>query len=172
MEPMKAILSVFDKAGLAAFATALLERGLELIATEGTARELQKSRIPVTRVADFTGSPELLGGLVKTLHPRIHAAIATGEIGIVVVNLIPPAQGAKPLETMDIGGVALIRSAIKNFEQVAVIVDPAQYDGILEEIRDTGDITRETKVKLAKEALKDIIEYDATIERLLALYSP
>ena len=170
---MKAILSVYNKAGVAALARALHDRRVELIATEGTARELQKSRIPVTRVADFTGSPELLGGTVKTLHPRIHAAIATGEIGMVVINLIPPGHGTeKPLEKMDLGGVALIRSAIKNFEEVAVIVDPAQYDGILEEIRDTGDITRETKVKLAKEALKDIIEYDATIERLLALYSP
>jgi len=164
---MKAILSVYNKAGVATFARALHDRRVELIATEGTARELQKSRIPVTRVADFTGSPELLGGLVKTLHPRIHAAIATGEIGIVVVNLIPPAQGAKPLETMDIGGVALIRSAIKNFEQVAVIVDPTQYNRILEEIRDAGDITRETKVRLAKEALHYIMDYDSDIARLL-----
>jgi phosphoribosylaminoimidazolecarboxamide formyltransferase/IMP cyclohydrolase len=167
---MKAILSVFDKAGVAAFAKALHEKGIELIATEGTARELEKSGIPVTRVADFTGYPELLGGQVKTLHPRIHAAIATGEIGMVVVNLIPPAHGPeKTLDKMDLGGVALLRSGIKNQEQVAVIVDPAQYDGILEEIRDAGSLTRETKVRLAKKALRDILEYDATIAKLLAL---
>jgi phosphoribosylaminoimidazolecarboxamide formyltransferase/IMP cyclohydrolase len=165
---MKAILSVYNKAGVAAFARALHEGGVELIATEVTARVLEQSGIPVTRVADFTGSPELLDGTVKTLHPRIHAAIATGEIGVVVVNLIPPGHGTeKPLEKMDLGGVALIRSAIKNFEEVAVIVDPAQYDGILEEIRDTGDITRETKVRLAKEALHYIMDYDSDIARLL-----
>jgi phosphoribosylaminoimidazolecarboxamide formyltransferase/IMP cyclohydrolase len=167
---MKAIISVFDKTGVVAFATALHEGGIELIATEGTARELEKSGIPVTRVVDFTGSPELLGGKVKTLHPRIHAAIATSEIGMVVVNLIPPAHGPeKSLERMDLGGVALIRSGIKNYEQVAVIVDPAQYDGLLEEIRDMGDITRETKVRLAKEALKEILDYDAAIAKILAL---
>ena len=166
---MKAILSVFDKAGVAAFAKALHERGFELIATEGTARALEKSGIPVTRVADFTGSPELLDGLVKTLHPRIHAAIATDEIGMVVVNLIPPAQeGAeKTLERMDLGGVALLRSGIKNFEHVAVIVDPAQYDGILEEIRDVGNIARERKVRLAKEAFGYLMAYDRKVAELL-----
>jgi phosphoribosylaminoimidazolecarboxamide formyltransferase/IMP cyclohydrolase len=165
---MKAILSVFDKTGIAAFANALHEGGIELIATEGTARELEKCGIPVTRVADFTGSPELLGGQVKTLHPRIHAAIATGEIGVVVVNLIPPGHGPeKTLEKMDLGGVALIRSGIKNFELVAVIVDPAQYDGIVEEIRDARNIARETKARLAKEALSYVLDYDSKIAMLL-----
>jgi phosphoribosylaminoimidazolecarboxamide formyltransferase/IMP cyclohydrolase len=165
---MKAILSVFDKTGIAAFANALHEGGIELIATEGTARELEKSGIPVTRVSDFTGSPELLGGKVKTLHPRIHAAIATGEIGMVVVNLIPPAHGhEKPLEKMDLGGVALLRSGIKNFEQVAVIINPAQYDKLFKEIKTQGAIARETRVSLAKEALKYIIDYDSKLAMLL-----
>jgi phosphoribosylaminoimidazolecarboxamide formyltransferase/IMP cyclohydrolase len=165
---MKAIISVFDKAGVAALATMLQEGGIELIATEGTARELEKCGIPVTRVADFTGSPELLGGQVKTLHPRIHAAIATGEIGMVVVNLIPPGHGhEKPLEKMDLGGVALIRSSIKNFEQVAVIINPAQYEGIIGEIKTQGAIARETRVSLAKDALRYIIDYDSKLVMLL-----
>jgi phosphoribosylaminoimidazolecarboxamide formyltransferase/IMP cyclohydrolase len=165
---MKAILSVFDKTGVAAFANALHEGGVELIATEGTARELEKSGIPVTRVADFTGSPELLGGLVKTLHPRIHAAIATGEIGMVVVNLMPPGQGAKnPLEKMDLGGVALIRSGIKNFEQVAVVVDCAQYDELIRDIKAQATIVLETKVRLAKNAVRYILDYDSKIAKLL-----
>lgn len=165
---MKAILSVYNKAGVAAFAKALHDRGVELIATEGTARVLEQSGIPVTKVADFTGSPELLGGLVKTLHPCIHAAIATGEIGMVAVNLIPPARGAeKTLQTMDLGGVALIRSGIKNFERVAVIIDHAQYDELIKEIKAQGTIARETKVRLAKEALHYILDYDSNIARLL-----
>ena len=165
---MKAILSVFDKAGVAALAKALHEGGIELIATEGTARELEKCGIPVTRVSDFTGSPELLGGQVKTLHPRIHAAIATGEIGMVVVNLIPPGdETEKPLAKMDIGGVALLRSGIKNFEHVAVIINPAQYEGIIGEIKTQGAIARETRLRLAKEALHYVLDYDSKIAMLL-----
>jgi phosphoribosylaminoimidazolecarboxamide formyltransferase/IMP cyclohydrolase len=165
---MKAIFSVYNKTGVAAFARALHRRGVELIATEGTARALEQSGIPVTRVADFTGSPELLGGLVKTLHPRIHAAIATGEIKIIVVNLIPPGHGTeKPLEKMDLGGVALIRSGIKNFENVAVVVNPAQYDELIEEINAQGGIARPTKVNLARTALKYILRYDSKISMLL-----
>ena len=166
---MKAILSVFDKAGVAAFANALHERGIALIATEGTARVLEKSGVPVTKVAEFTGSPELLGGLVKTLHPRIHAAIATGEIGMVVVNLIPPAQGAKkPLAKMDIGGVALIRAGIKHIEKVTVIVNPGRYNEIIAALSKRGRIDQGTKQQLAREALRYLIAYDSQIEALLA----
>jgi phosphoribosylaminoimidazolecarboxamide formyltransferase/IMP cyclohydrolase len=165
---MKAIISVFDKTGVAAFADALHERGIELIATEGTARELEKRGIPVTKVFEFTGSPELLGGKVKTLHPRIHAAIATGEICMVVVNLIPPGHGTEnPLDTMDIGGVALLRSGIKNFEHTAVIVDSAQYEVLIEELKARGNLTRETNLQLAKEAIRYLLTYDSRIAMLL-----
>jgi len=166
---MKAILSVFDKAGVAAFANALHERGIPLIATEGTARVLAKSGVPVTTVAEFTGSPELLGGLVKTLHPHIHAAIATGEIGMVVVNLIPPGDGTeKTLAKMDIGGVALIRAGIKQFEKVTVIVNPERYTEIIAALNKGGLIARETKLHLVREAVRYLIAYDSQIEALLA----
>jgi phosphoribosylaminoimidazolecarboxamide formyltransferase/IMP cyclohydrolase len=165
---MKAIISVYNKTGIAAFAKALHERGIALIATDGTTRELEKSGVPVAKVAEFTGSPELLDGQVKTLHPRIHAAIATGEIGMVVVNLISPGdETEKPLAKMDIGGVALLRSGIKNFEQVAVITDPAQYDAVLGELRAGGVLPRDTKLRLAKEAIQYLITYDSWIARLL-----
>ena len=165
---MNAIISVYNKTGIAAFAAALQERGIALIATDGTARVLAQCGVPVTTVADFTGSPELLGGLVKTLHPRIHAAIATGEIGMVVVNLIPPGDGTgKPLAKMDIGGVALLRSGIKNFDQVVVITDPAQYDAVLKELESSEELPRDTKLRLAKEAIRYLLIYDSRIAMLL-----
>jgi len=168
---MKAVISVFDKTGVVKFAKALYEHGIALLATEGTARTISASGIPVTRVSDFTGSPELLGGKVKTLHPRIHADIATGEIGFVVVNLIPldPASASKKplLDKMDIGGVAMLRNGIKNLEHVAVIVDPARYDEILEELENERTIARDTKLSLAKEALEYLQAYDSQVATLL-----
>jgi phosphoribosylaminoimidazolecarboxamide formyltransferase/IMP cyclohydrolase len=166
---MKAIISVYNKTGVAAFAKTLHEQGIALIATEGTARELEKSGVPVIKVADFTGSPELLGGQVKTLHPRIHAAIATGEIGMVVVNLIPPGDEIDNLfDTMDIGGVALIRAGIKHFEKVTVIVNSERYTEIIDALNKRGRIAQETKLQLAREALRYLIAYDSQIETLLA----
>jgi len=166
---MKAVISVFDKDKVVEFAKALNELGIELIATEGTARAILKSGIAVTKVSDFTGFQEMLGGKVKTLHPRIHAGIATAEIGIVVVNLIPPSDltPKKPLDSMDIGGVAMLRSGIKNFENVAVIVNPSRYNEIIEELRKEGEITRDTRLSLAKEASKYLLAYDSKIDLLL-----
>ncbi|MBN1763341.1 MAG: hypothetical protein JW878_09775 [Methanomicrobia archaeon] len=167
---MKAIISVFDKAGVAEFAKALHEQEIELLATEGTARTISASGMPVTRVSDFTGFPELLGGKVKTLHPRIHAGIATGEIGFVVVNLIPldlASTSKKPLDKMDIGGVAMLRNGIKNFEHVAVIVDPSRYNEIIEELRREGTVTRDMKLRLARDALEYLRAYDSKIAGLL-----
>jgi phosphoribosylaminoimidazolecarboxamide formyltransferase/IMP cyclohydrolase len=166
---MKAVISVFDKTGVVKFAKALYEQGIELLATEGTARTISASGIPVTRVSDFTGSPELLGGKVKTLHPRIHAGIATGDIGIVVVNLIPLDNIAskKPLAKMDIGGVAMLRNGIKNLEHVAVIVDPSRYNEIIEALENEGAIARDTKLSLAKEARGYLQAYDSQVATLL-----
>ncbi len=169
---MKAVISVFNKDKVVEFAKALHELGIEIIATEGTAKAILKSGIPVTKVSEFTGHQELLGGKVKTLHPRIHAGIATAEIGIVVVNLIPPepdlaSKSKKPLDGMDIGGVAMLRNGIKNFENVAVIVNPARYDGISEELMKAGEIARDTKLSLAKEASKYLLAYDSEIDMLL-----
>lgn len=165
---MKAVISVFDKAGVVEFAKALHDQGMKILATEGTARTISANGTPVTRVSEFTGSPELLGGKVKTLHPRIHAGISTAEIGIVVVNLIPPDHASeKPLDNMDIGGVALLRNGIKNFEHVTVIVDPARYTGILEELSKEGTISRDTNLRLAREALGYLLAYDSKIAGLL-----
>ncbi|MBN1455222.1 MAG: hypothetical protein JW945_03080 [Methanomicrobia archaeon] len=165
---MKAIISVHDKTKLVELAKTLHERGIELLATEGTARAIQSNGTPVTPVAAFTGTPELLGGKVKTLHPRIHAEIATGEIGVIVVNLIPPDPEAEdPLDGMDIGGVALIRNGIKHFEHVTVIVNPASYNDVDAELRKEGKIARHTNLRLAKEAMSYLLLYDAKIARLL-----
>ncbi len=165
---MKAIISVYDKTKLVELAKALHERGITIIATEGTARAIQSSGIPVTPVAAFTGTPELLGGKVKTLHPHIHAEIATGEIGFVVVNLIPPDQNStNPLDRMDIGGVALLRNGIKHFEHVTVIVNPASYDDVGAALRKDGKIARTTNLQLAREAMSYLLMYDAKIERIL-----
>jgi phosphoribosylaminoimidazolecarboxamide formyltransferase/IMP cyclohydrolase len=165
---MKVLVSVFNKDKIVTFAEALNALGFELIATEGTARAIGERGIPVTTVSKFTGCPELLEGKVKTLHPRIHAAIATGEIGMVVVNLIPPGdETEKPLAKMDIGGVALLRAGIKNFELVAVITDPAQYDAVLRELGAGGGLPRDTKLRLAKEAIRYLVTYDSRIARLL-----
>jgi phosphoribosylaminoimidazolecarboxamide formyltransferase/IMP cyclohydrolase len=165
---MKAIISVFNKIGLGDFAKSLHELGIEMLATEGTARAISDIGVPVTKVSDFTGFQELLGGKVKTLHPRIHTGIATAEIRIVAVNLIPPDFASKKtLGSMDIGGVAMLRNGIKNFENVAVIVDPSRYGEIIEEIRKDGEVTRDTKLSLAKDALKYLSTYDSQVALLL-----
>ncbi len=201
---MKALISVFKKEKVVEFAAALERLGVEVVATEGTARVLSENGVAVTKVSEFTGFQELLGlgarggagggargsaggsaggsGKVKTLHPRIHAAIATAEIGIVAVNLLPlefsgegveregvEREGVEPLEGMDIGGVALLRSGIKNFEEVAVVVNPARYDAVVEELAaaEEGRLSRATKLELAREASKYLLAYGAEIDKIL-----
>ena len=164
---MKALISVFNKDKVVEFARALNELGIEIIATEGTARPILKSGIPVTKVSAFTGVQELLGGKIKTLHPRIHAGIATAEIGIVAVNLLPLDFSTKnALNGMDIGGVAMLRSGIKNFEHVAVIVNPARYDAIIKEL-EKGELSHDTKLRLAREAAGYILDYETKIGEIL-----
>ncbi len=164
---MKALISVFNKDKVVEFARALNELGIEIITTEGTARLILKSGIPVTKVSAFTGVQELLGGKIKTLHPRIHAGIATAEIGIVAVNLLPLDFSTKnALNGMDIGGVAMLRSGIKNFEHVAVIVNPARYDAIIKEL-EKGELSHDTKLRLAREASGYILDYETKIGEIL-----
>ncbi len=164
---MKALISVFNKDKVVEFARALNELGIEIITTEGTARLILKSGIPVTKVSAFTGVQELLGGKIKTLHPRIHAGIATAEIGIVAVNLLPLDFSTKnALNGMDIGGVAMLRSGIKNFEDVAVIVNPARYDAIIKEL-EKGELSHDTKLRLAREAAGYILDYETKIGEIL-----
>ena len=164
---MKALISVFSKNKVVEFAKALNEFGVEIIATEGTARPILESGIPVAKVSAFTGVQELLGGKIKTLHPRIHAGIATAEIGIVAVNLLPLDFSTKnALNGMDIGGVAMLRSGIKNFEHVAVIVNPARYDAIIKEL-EKGELSHDTKLRLAREAAGYILDYETKIGEIL-----
>jgi len=170
---MKALISVFNKDNVVEFARALNELGVEIIATEGTARPILKTEMPVTEVSTFTGVQELLGGKIKTLHPRIHAGIATAEIGIVAVNLIPldsdlglGLAAKNALNGMDIGGVAMLRSGIKNFEHVAVIVNPVRYDAIIKEL-EKGEISYDTKLRLAREASGYILDYETKIGEIL-----
>ena len=168
----KALISVFNKDKVVEFARALNELGIEIIATEGTARLILKSGIPVTKVSAFTGFQEMLDGKVKTLHPRIHAGIATAEIGIVAVNLIPlDLSSENPLNNMDIGGVAMLRSGIKNFENVAVIINPARYGAIIEELGKKGELSHDTKLHLAREASKYILAYESKIDIILKTFS-
>ncbi len=159
----KALISVSDKRDLEKLANDLSGLGIEMIATEGTAREISRNGTGVIHVSELTGFSKMLGGRIKTLHPEVHAAIATGEVAIVVVNLIPMSS----VESMDIGGVALLKSAIKNFRKVAAVTDPDQYGGVIEEIRDNGGVSHETRLDLAIRASAYIVEYESKAGKLL-----
>jgi phosphoribosylaminoimidazolecarboxamide formyltransferase/IMP cyclohydrolase len=182
----RALLAPFDKTGLVAFAEALAADGVELVASGGTARVLTEAGLPVTPVERVTGSPEMLGGRVKTLHPRIHAGLLADrrdpehvrqleEFGIepfdlLVAGLYPfretVASGAPfddVIENIDIGGPAMVRAAAKNFESVAVVVDPQRYDIVLREIELEGGLTRATRFALAAEAFAHTAAYDAAV---------
>src|SRR6202140_2381811 len=171
----RAILSVTDKSGLVDFARKLAAFGVELVSTGGTAKLLRDSGIEVKDISDLTGFPEMLDGRVKTLHPKVHGGIlhrredsghraAVAEHGIpaidmVVVNLYAfEKTAAKPgvrfeelIENIDIGGPSMIRSAAKNFHDVAVVTSPSDYDSIADELtRSRGALSRETKWLLAQ----------------------
>ena len=188
----RALLSVFDKSGLTALGRGLAELGVELVASGGTARALCEAGLEVVEVAELTGSPEILGGRVKTLHPRIHGGIlarrelesdqkeleaqSIGTIDLVVVNLYPFEQTvAKPdvsfaeaIEQIDIGGPSMIRSAAKNHAHVGVVVDPEDYDAVLAELREQRGLSEATRRRLARKAFQRTADYDAAIESWLA----
>jgi phosphoribosylaminoimidazolecarboxamide formyltransferase/IMP cyclohydrolase len=185
----RALLSVSDKTGLIPFAQGLIEAGVELLSTGGTARALRGADVPVVDVSAYTGSPEIFGGRVKTLHPKVHGGILycrddashleqaqaneIGPIDLVVVNLYPFAQTiAKPdctfedaIENIDIGGPTMVRSAAKNHASVAVVVDPADYGVVLEEVAG-GALLPETRLRLATKAFDHTAAYD----RMIATY--
>jgi phosphoribosylaminoimidazolecarboxamide formyltransferase/IMP cyclohydrolase len=188
----RALLSVSDKTGVAAFASGLRELDVELVSTGGTARTLREAGLPVTDVSQVTGFPELLDGRVKTLHPRIHGALlglrdhpdherqmadaGMVPIDLVAVNLYPfEATAARSdlsladaLEQIDIGGPAMIRAAAKNFPAVAVLVDPADYPRLLEELRaGRGSVPLATRLALARKAFAHTARYDARIAAYL-----
>jgi phosphoribosylaminoimidazolecarboxamide formyltransferase/IMP cyclohydrolase len=188
----RAILSVTDKSGLIDFARKLAAFGIELVSTGGTAKLLRDSGITVKDISELTGFPEMLDGRVKTLHPKVHGGIlhrredsshraAVAEHGIpaidmVVVNLYAfEKTAAKPgvhfeelIENIDIGGPSMIRSAAKNFQDVAVVTSPADYAAIAEEMaRSSGALSRETKWRLAQKAFATTAAYDSAIASTL-----
>jgi phosphoribosylaminoimidazolecarboxamide formyltransferase/IMP cyclohydrolase len=183
----RALVSVHDKSRLAEFARKLSALGIEIVSTGGTARFLRESGITVRDVSDLTGWPEMLGGRVKTLHPKVHGGILfrrgdagdrqqTAEhkiapIDLVVVNLYPfEATAAKPnltpeelIENIDIGGPTMVRSAAKNFENVAVVTDPADYAAVAAEIASHGEVSLATRLELARKAFALTARYDGKI---------
>jgi phosphoribosylaminoimidazolecarboxamide formyltransferase / IMP cyclohydrolase len=189
---MRVLISVTDKTGVSGFARGLADLGAELISTGGTARLLREDGIPVRDVSEVTGFPEMLDGRVKTMHPKITGAIlAVREnakhaaqlrehgiepIDMVVVNLYQFEKIAARtdatledlIENIDIGGPTMIRSAAKNWQDVAIVTSPADYQPILDELRAQGNLSRQTKWRLAKEAFHITAEYDRAISTRLA----
>lgn len=186
-----ALFSVSDKTGLVEFAQKLHELGWDFLASGGTARALRKASLPVIEVANYTGSPEILGGRVKTLHPAVSggilarateddafdlAKINASYIDMVVCNLYPFDQIVakedvtleEAIENIDIGGVTLIRAAGKNFARVIVLTDPNDYSLVLKELKDNGVVSAVTRRYLARRAFTRTAEYDAAINDYLA----
>ncbi|HEY5111037.1 MAG TPA: bifunctional phosphoribosylaminoimidazolecarboxamide formyltransferase/IMP cyclohydrolase [Acidimicrobiales bacterium] len=177
---MRALLSVWDKTGLVELARGLSAQGVELVASGGTATALSEAGVAHLDVADVTGFPEMLDGRVKTLHPRIHAAIladldnpdhldALAEHDITAINLVVsnlyPFSSDPSIELIDIGGPAMVRAAAKNHAHVGVLTNPAQYDAVLDEIVATGTLSNATRHDLARAAFAHTSAYDAQVVR-------
>ncbi len=187
---MRAILSVSDKTGISDFARGLADLGVELFSTGGTKKALVEAGITVRAISDLTGFPEILGGRVKTLHPMVHGGILArrqlpsdmdeldrnqiGLIDMVVVNLYPFVETvAKPdvtlddaLENIDIGGPTMVRAAAKNFPNVLIIVDPGDYESMLEKLR-SGEASQDERKRLAQKAFQHVAMYDTAIAQYL-----
>ena len=174
----RALLSTFDKTGVVELAAGLVELGWELIASGGTARVIAAAGLPVVDVADYTGSPVMLGHRVVTLHPRIHGGLLADRddpahradleansidpIDLVVANLYP-FEASPGIETIDIGGPTMIRAAAKNHAHVGVVADPADYQPVLEEIRSHGRLSATTRSRLARRAFARTAAYESAI---------
>ena len=192
---MKALISVSDKTGVVELAQALHALKFELVSTGGTAKLLAEKGLPVTEVAQLTDFPEMLDGRVKTLHPKVHGGLLARRdlpehmaalkahdiqtIDVLVVNLYPfEATVAKPgctledaIENIDIGGPAMVRSAAKNWKDVAVLTDASQYAGVIEELKMLGQVSAKTKFSLSVAAFNRISNYDAAISDYLSSYN-
>ncbi len=190
----RAIISVYDKTGIVDFARGLESLNVELISTGGTAKMLRKTGIKVRDISEITGFPEILDGRVKTLHPVVHAGILAirdneehmkllkehniGLIDMVVVNLYPfeemlkkGAPHADIIENIDIGGPTMLRAAAKNYNDVAVVVDPNDYDGILNEMKTgKGQLSNETRIYLAQKVFERTASYDSIINSYFLHY--
>jgi phosphoribosylaminoimidazolecarboxamide formyltransferase/IMP cyclohydrolase len=187
MAVLRALISVFDKTGIVEFAERLAALKIEILSTGGTAKLLRENKIAVRDVSDFTGWPEMLGGRVKTLHPKIHGGLlfrrknaddqkqaaehGIAPIDLLVVNLYPfEATAAKAaltadelIENIDIGGPTMLRSAAKNFESVTVVTDPADFDRVAKELESTGETTLATRLELARKVFATTSRYDGLI---------
>ena len=188
-KPARALISVSDKTGLVELARGLAKEGLEILSTGGTAKALYAAGVPVREVSDFTGAPEILDGRVKTLHPRVHGGIlgrptpkhreemrqaGLSAIDLVVVNLYPfretvarDAPFEEVIENIDIGGPAMIRSAAKNQERVAVVVEPADYARVLKAIQTDGQVPAALRFELARKAFAHTAAYDGAVASYL-----
>jgi len=188
----RAIISLSDKTGILEFAKELQTFGVEILSTGGTAKALREYRLKIMDVSEYTGFPEMLDGRVKTLHPKIHGGILAirdnpahakkmkehglQSIDMVVVNLYPfEATVAKPscpleeaIENIDIGGPSMMRAGAKNYPYVTVIVDPADYQPILEEMKKSGgSVSKQTNFRLAKKVYQLTARYDKAISEYL-----
>ncbi|MGC1404177.1 MAG: IMP cyclohydrolase [Thermodesulfobacteriota bacterium] len=188
----RALISVTDKSGIVELAQELVALGFEILSTGGTAKAMQAGGIPVTEVSTYTGFPEILDGRVKTLQPKIHggllgrrdnpkhreqmAALGIEPIDLLVVNLYafektvakPGCTLEEAIENIDIGGPAMLRAAAKNFQDVTVLTDPADYPQVLAELKSRGNTTLETRFYLAKKVYGLTHYYDGAITRYLA----
>jgi phosphoribosylaminoimidazolecarboxamide formyltransferase/IMP cyclohydrolase len=188
----RALISVTDKTGVQSFAKTLSEFGVQILSTGGTAKSLAADGVPIQEVGDFTGFPEMLDGRVKTLHPKIHGGIlgirsrpehvaamrqhGISPIDMVVVNLYAFEKTiersdctlAEAIENIDIGGPTLLRAAAKNYPFVTVITDPADYDPVIAEMRQSGGAVSEaTNFRLARKVFQLTSAYDTAITRYL-----
>lgn len=188
----RALISVSDKTGIIDLATTLHQLGVEILSTGGTAKLFRENNIPVVEVGDYTGFPEMLDGRVKTLHPKVHGGILgrrdlpehvaamhtqnIPDIDMVVVNLYPfEATVAKPnctledaIENIDIGGPAMVRSAAKNWKDVAILTDTNQYAAIIAELNTSGELSQKTTFSLSVTAFNRVAQYDAAISNYLS----
>ena len=188
----RALISLTDKSGIEEFAAALAALDVEILSTGGTAAKIRSAGVKVVDVAEFTGFPEMLDGRVKTLHPLVHGGILNQRenpehqeqsrqhnikpVDIVAVNLYafektvadPNCSLADAIENIDIGGPTLLRASAKNFQDVTVIVDPADYAVVLSEIKETGNTKLTTRFRLATKVFQLTSAYDTAIAKWLA----
>lgn len=188
----RALISVSNKKGVVDFAKELAAMAVEILSTGGTAKTLREAGVPVIEVSEYTGSPEMLDGRVKTLHPKVHGGLLArrgnpkdmedikkygiAPIDMVVVNLYPFEETVsrpgvtfeEAIENIDIGGPTMLRAAAKNFADVAVVVDPDDYGRVLEEMKSSGgEVKGRTKFDLAKKVFVHTARYDAAIANYL-----
>ena len=187
----RALISLTDKSGIEDFARSLQDLGVEILSTGGTAKKMRENGIKVMDVSEFTGFPEMLDGRVKTLHPKVHGGILAQKdnpdhlaqmaahglepIDLIAVNLYafdktvakPGCTLAEAIENIDIGGPTMLRAAAKNYRDVTVLVDPADYPQVIAEIRATGNTTLKTRFRLARKVFALTSRYDTAISNWL-----